>query len=38
MKDTTRMGLPRGCNLVVFGGLVCLDDPESYAGGRLVSW
>ena len=30
--------LPRGCNLVAVGGLVCLDDPESYAGWRLVSW
>ena len=30
--------VPRGCNLVAVGGLVCLDDPESYAGWRLVSW
>ena len=30
--------LPRGCNLAAVGGLVSLDDPESYAGWRLVSW
>ena len=27
----------RGCHLVVFTGLVCLLDPESYAGGDLSS-